>query len=191
MKRQYGILTVIMITLAVFLTACGSETDGVTKVEESNFVRPENVDFETSEVDWRTFELTDLDGDSFKISDFDNKAVFVETFAVWCLNCKKQQGFITELHDELGDDVITIAIEIDPNAVESNVANYVAENGFESRYVVAPKEFTQSLVGEFGAQVVSAPSVPMLYICRDQVTFLHRGLKPVSELKELVEECNA
>lgn len=192
-KNQFGLIGFFLFVL-VLVSACSAGTDttsdsNTVDVEQSNTQQNTGADFETSSVDWKTYALSDITGSEFMITEFD-KPIFVETFAVWCSNCKKQQQEITLLHDELGDDVKTIAIEIDPNANAESVAEYVAENGFQSTYVVAPQEFTQSLVDEFGAQVVSAPSVPMLFICGEEVTFLRRGIKPASELKELVEGCN-
>ena len=39
---------------------------------------------------WQTIALTDVDGASFTLDDFHGTPVFVETFATWCPNCKKQ-----------------------------------------------------------------------------------------------------
>ncbi len=50
---------------------------------------------------WIDFELKDVaTGEKFKISDFNDKPVLLESFAVWCPTCTKQQRIIKDLHEE-------------------------------------------------------------------------------------------
>ena len=59
--------------------------------------------------DWREIPLRDvLSGEIFRISDFNGKPILLESFAVWCPTCNKQQQQIRKLHQAIGDSVISI-----------------------------------------------------------------------------------
>jgi thiol-disulfide isomerase/thioredoxin len=118
--------------------------------------------------EWLNLELTDIRTDeTFKISDFIGKPILIETFAVWCPTCTKQQRNIKELHEEVGDSVISISLDTDPNEDAEIVRNHVEENGFDWRYAISPEAMTLTLVDEFKSGIVSAPSAPMILICAD------------------------
>ena len=76
-------------------------------------------------LEWKNTELTDVStGNKFKINDF-NKPVLLESFAVWCPTCKQQQDKIKELHDEVGDSIISISLDTDPNEDEGKVREHI------------------------------------------------------------------
>jgi len=140
---------------------------------------------------WMEFELKDINsGETFKISDFKGKPVLLESFAVWCPFCTKQQEETKKLHEEVGDSVISISIDTDPNEDESKVLEHTQENGFTWRYAISPTELTQSLIDEFGVSIVNAPSVPMILVCEDgSFKKLGSGVKKVNELKAEIANC--
>ena len=52
---------------------------------------------------WFTAELLNVsNGETYTIQDLKGKVVLVETLAIWCSNCKKQQGQVKLLHEMLG-----------------------------------------------------------------------------------------
>ena len=128
-------------------------------------------------------------GNTFKISELNDKPILMESFAVWCPTCTKQQKITKEFHKEVGDSVISISIDTDPNEDEARVLQHTTENGFDWYYAIAPVKFTQSLIDQFGVGIVNAPTVPMILICGDKVKLLDSGIKSVSELKEEVANC--
>ena len=134
---------------------------------------------------WLDFEMEDVNtGEIFRVSDFAGKPVLLETFAVWCSNCKRQQHELVKLHEEVGDEVVSIALSVDPNESASLVRQHAESNGFHWRYAVSPPELTRALIDQFGTSVVSAPSVPMILISPDQTSaqLLRRGVKRVDRL---------
>ena len=136
-------------------------------------------------------ELKDIaTGETFRISDFSGKPVLLESFAVWCPTCTAQQKVTKKFHEEVGDSVISISIDTDPNEDKSRVLKHIEKNGFNWYYAISPVELTKSLIDQFGVGIVNAPSVPMLLICGDKATMLDSGIKSVSELKKEVERCN-
>ncbi len=135
--------------------------------------------------DWINMELKNvLTGEDFKISDFEGKPILLESFAVWCPTCTQQQKLTKDLHDEVGDSIISISIDTDPNEDEARVVKHATDNGFNWYYVVAPVDFTRSLIDQFGIDMVNAPAVPMVLVCDDQnARQLSSGLKSVEKLK--------
>ena len=139
---------------------------------------------------WMNTELNDIStGETFKISDFEGKPVLLESFAVWCPTCTKQQKELKKLHEEVGDSVVSIALDTDPNEDEKKILNHIQENGFNWYYAVSPIEMTQSLISEFGNGIISAPSAPMILICEDGSyrKLGGSGSRSVEELKEELE----
>lgn len=139
---------------------------------------------------WQDVELTDVNtGSTFRISDYKGKPVLVETFAIWCPTCTKQQKETKKFHAEAGDAVISVSLDIDPNEDADMVLAHTQKNGFDWLYAVAPIEMTQSLIAEFGVGVVNAPNVPMILVCEDQSTrLLKSGVKDANRLKSEIEK---
>jgi len=140
--------------------------------------------------EWINVELEDVaTGEKFRISDFSNKPVLLESFAVWCPTCTRQQNEVKKLHEELGDDFVSISIDTDPNEDKEAVKKHLESNGFNWRYAIAPTEMTRSLIDQFGVGIVNAPSAPVVLICEDgTVRKLDSGLKRVDELKEEISK---
>jgi len=165
MKRKtnkiliYSVVIVVFVALILFffLSSGGNISSGVGTTGTAS-----------DGIAWMNVELTDVNsGDIFKVSEFRGKPVLLETFAVWCPTCTKQQRNLRKLHDTVGEDVISISLDVDPNEDEERVKEHTQNNGFNWRYSVAPIEMTKSLIDDFGASIVSAPSSPMILICED------------------------
>ncbi len=54
----------------------------------------------------------------------------LETFAVWCPTCKKQQLEIKKLHEDVGDAVVSISLNVDPNEDAKTVMEFADSNSF-------------------------------------------------------------
>ena len=154
------------------------------------------IDQEVSDSDrveksWTERELKDVKTQEiFKISDFFGKPILVESFAVWCPVCTSQQKEIKNLHEEVGDSVVSIALDTDPNEDEARVKEHLDRNGFDWYYAVAPIEVTEALIKEFGPGIVSAPSAPVILICEDGIKRkLRNGVKNADELKKEIGKC--
>jgi thiol-disulfide isomerase/thioredoxin len=141
---------------------------------------------ETTTESWKDIELKDVSsGETFKISDFAGKPILIESFAVWCPTCKRQQDEIKKLHAIVGDSVVSISVDTDPSENEARVLGHIERYGYDWRYAVAPGDFTQKLIDEFGINVVNAPSAPVILICEDQSTrLLSFGVKSDDTLEE-------
>lgn len=140
---------------------------------------------------WYSASLTDAStGQAFTINDFKGKVVLVETLAMWCSNCKKQQGQVKALHDLLGerDDFISLGLDIDLNENAADLKGYVESNGFDWMYAVATQDIAQDLSKHYGDQFLNPPSTPMLVIDRKgEAHPLPFGIKSADELLKFIQ----
>jgi hypothetical protein len=141
--------------------------------------------------EWFKASLTDVNtGETFTVADFKGKVVLVETLAMWCSNCLKQQGQVKSLHDLVGarDDFVSLGLDIDPNENADALKAYTDNNGFDWVYAVAPAEVSREIGQLYGAQYLNPPSTPMLIIDRGgEVHLLPFGIKSADDLLEALQ----
>ena len=178
MKLGIIIFVVLIIGIVGFIVLSGDEQ--ISTIDTS-----QDTNEVSSTIEWREYELTDINtGETFKISDFKGTPVLLESFAVWCPTCTKQQQEVKKLHDELGDSFISISIDTDPNENANKILEHTQRNGFDWRYAISPSELTQTLIDEFGVIFINAPQAPIVLIDKDQnARILKRGVKSSEELK--------
>ena len=110
---------------------------------------------------WQTVQLTDVDGMAFTLDDFHGTPVFVETFATWCPNCKKQLADTNAAAAQLGDQAVFIALSVETDLSADDVAEYAADNGFDSiRFAVLTPEALAAVVEGLGQSAANPPSTP-------------------------------
>jgi thiol-disulfide isomerase/thioredoxin len=202
MKKGLLILIVIGIIIVGFLFLKSQDNNelfnlGGESEKSKNFeTNLENEDFMGGDrndiLNWRNIELKDvIQGDYYKISDFSDKPVLLESFAVWCPTCTKQQKEIKKLHSDVGGDIVSISLNTDVNENEDLILNHAKKNGFTWIYSVSPTDFSQGLINEFGVSVVNAPSAPVILICPGQqkTKLLRSGIKSPDELKSEIDLC--
>lgn len=140
---------------------------------------------------WRTASLRDVvTGEEFSISDLEGKVVAIEAMAIWCTNCRVQQGEAqVALEAVASPDVVYISLDIDPNEREADLAAYADREGFTWRFVVASAEVSRSLAATFGDQILSPPATPLVILGPEgDVIEQHVGIKPGDDLAALFEE---
>jgi len=140
---------------------------------------------------WMTVPFQDIrTGNYFRIADFEGKPILFESFAVWCPTCTRQQNEVKKLHDMVGEDIVSISLDTDPNEDAERIRTHLERNGFNWYYAISPPEVTRELITEFGIGIVNAPSVPMVLICPDMSrTLLRSGIKSPEDLLEAVAGC--
>ena len=145
---------------------------------------------------WATAELTDVrNGERFRIADLvaDGRVVFLETMAIWCTNCRRQQGDVVSALAQLDPARVTwIGIDVDASESADALADYSRTLGFDWPFVVAGRDLARSLAAEFGDQVLSPPSTPIVVIGTDgRVTLTEFGHKSVDRIVQLATEYGA
>lgn len=186
-------IVVLFVAIAGFFLFFNNGPGVIIQVDKETNIEPEEIlSKNIFDFSWTDLSLKNINTqEEFKISDFSGKPILIESFAVWCPTCTSQQKKIKELHDELGDSVISISLDTDPNEDESKVIGHVSKYGFDWIYVISPVELTKALIDEFGIDFVNAPSAPMALICPDGTyKQLRSGVKSSSELKEEIDSCN-
>lgn len=177
MRKHFWI--VALITSVLIFTGCTS-----TSPEPGPEPAPVPDAETTATPAWMETELTDVaTGKTFRISDFEGTPVLLESFAVWCPTCLRQQREVAIVKEEEGESIVHVSLDTDPNEDEAKVQEHIERYGFDWYFAVAPPEMSQALIDEFGLEVVSAPQAPMVLICEDLSTrLLRRGVKSASDL---------
>ena len=136
---------------------------------------------------WATATLTDVaTGETFTIAELAGKPVFVEAMAIWCSNCRAQQGRFTEAFGKLAPGTASyVVLTVDPSETAEDLARYKADRGFTGSYVVAGKELSKALEAEFGANVLNPPSVPLIFVAPDGTVTFTTGAEAVDHIVEL------
>jgi thiol-disulfide isomerase/thioredoxin len=140
---------------------------------------------------WFDASLTNVnDGSSFSINDFAGKVVLVETMAVWCPTCKRQQDQIKTLNSAMGmdPDLIAISLDIDPNENADMLKTYAANNGFDWIYAVASVGVAREIGNLYGDQFLNPPSTPIMILDRKgEAHPLPFGVKSADDLMKAIE----
>jgi peroxiredoxin len=140
---------------------------------------------------WFSASLTNAaTGEAFTIQDFKGKVVLVETMAIWCSTCLRQQKEVKSLHDQLGDrdDFVSVGIGIDLNENLADLKAYTAKNGFDWTYTVASADVAREIGNLYGQQFLNPPSAPMFIIDRHGAVHpLPFGVKSAADLQQALE----
>lgn len=169
--RRYFILLLILTMLAI---SCAPRP--------GNQILPAGQ--KAPEVNWLDIPLKDaVTQKQFKLSDFKGKVVMLETMAVWCTTCIRQQIEMRTAHSQFGDEVVSITLDIDPNENEELLKQYALRNGLNWIFAVSPPLLSQQLDKKFGNAILNPPSTPVVMLDKNQSAHLLRfGLKSSQEL---------
>lgn len=139
---------------------------------------------------WATASLVDVStGETFRIADHAGKVILIETMAIWCSNCRAQQGDVmTALGRLPADSVVYVVLDVDPNEDLASLAAYREQHGFDGRYAIAGNDLGRALAADFGDQFLNPPSTPILIVGTDgRVTLTEYGRKSPDQLVALAE----
>ncbi len=128
---------------------------------------------------WQQIQLTNArTGEPFTLADYAGKTVFVEPFATWCSNCRRQLGNVTQAQAQLGEDVVFVALSVEANIGDDVLARYADNEGFDLVFAAMPPEMLQELAAIFGQTVSDPPATPHFIIRGDgSVTDLVTGIE--------------
>jgi thiol-disulfide isomerase/thioredoxin len=174
MQLAVGVLAAFALLVAACSGGGASESGGGTRSDA-----------------WRTASLCDVvTGEEFRIADLQGKVVVIEAMAVWCVNCRVQQGEAQVALDQVASpDVVYISLDVDPNERAEDLADYARREGFGWRFVVASADVSRSLAATFGDQILSPPATPLVILGPDgQLIEKHTGIKGAGDLAALIEE---
>ncbi|MBP8293828.1 MAG: TlpA family protein disulfide reductase [Caldilineaceae bacterium] len=117
---------------------------------------------------WQMISLTDArTGAAFTLADFAGQTVFVEPFATWCGNCRQQLTNVQAARAALGDDVVIVALSVEPNIGNDALASYADSAGFDMVFAAMPQEMLQALAAQYGQTIANPPATPHFIIRPD------------------------
>lgn len=135
---------------------------------------------------WMNTALIDgRTGESFTFAQFVNNGtpVYVEPFATWCSNCRRQLGNINAAAQQLGERVVFVVVSIETNLTAEDMKEYADRNNFDLIFAVATPELLSAWVNTFGRTVTNPPSTPFFIIRTDGTTSpLGTGSKSVEDV---------
>ena len=109
---------------------------------------------------YQKLSINDVTGKAFALTDFHDKEVYVENFATWCPNCKKQLGNVQKAADA-NPDAIFIAYSLETDLSADKVARYAKANGFTNiRFAVMTPEMLAAVSSSLGKDAINPPSTP-------------------------------
>jgi thiol-disulfide isomerase/thioredoxin len=113
---------------------------------------------------WQKLSIKDVAGTAFALADFKDKEVYVENFATWCPNCKKQLGNVQKAA-AANPDAIFIAYSVETDLSAEKVAAYAKDNGFTNvRFAVMTPEMLAAMSSALGKDSINPPSTPHFVI---------------------------
>lgn len=170
-KKHYLVIGVILLAVAATAFQFSREGPSSGNVTESS---------------WQEIQLEDVrTGESYTVAELE-KPVLVETFAVWCPTCTRQQQAVKEF--EKDSEVTSVSLDVDPNEDAQKIRDHVERHGFEWRYSVAPPEMSKELSENYGNVMLNPPSAPMVLVCEKGTRKLPTGVKPPSKLQQEVNK---
>ncbi len=164
MSKAFMTLMVVAVgVVAISLLAAGCPQTSTNDSTESG-----GGTVDTS-IDWKDVELTDVrNGDKFTVNSLKGKTVVLENMAVWCTTCLSQQRQMEDALGELGDDVVFVSLDIDPNEKTGQLEDHVNRHGFDWAFAIDPNASVgPQLAAEYGINVLNPPSTPIILIDKD------------------------
>ena len=135
---------------------------------------------------WATATLTDVaTGETFTIADLAGKPIFIESMAIWCGNCREQQGRFTEAFSKMAPGIAEyVVLTVEEAETAEELARYKADRGFTGRYAVAGKDVARALEAEFGPNAINPPAVPVVFVSATGEVSFGTGVESVDEIVE-------
>lgn len=118
---------------------------------------------------WANLPLVNAEtGQTFTLADFAGKTVFVEPFATWCTNCRRQLPNVDSARQQVDPtQYVFVALSVAENVDNATLTQYATDNGWDFIYAAASMEITQGLVDSFGRSAITPPSTPHFIIRPD------------------------
>ncbi len=159
--------------LTVVLGACGSTTTStkpaaapvttIDKAMEDKAMADKKAMEDKAMADaapYQKLSINDVTGKAFALTDFHDKEVYVENFATWCPNCKKQLGNVQKAA-VANPDAIFIAYSVETDLSADKVAAYAKDNGFTNiRFAVMTPAMLAAVSSALGKDAINPPSTP-------------------------------
>ena len=138
---------------------------------------------------WQQLPLTNArTGETFTLADYAGKVVYVEPFATWCTNCRRQLNNVNQVSANYGGDVIFIVLSVEPNIGDPALVQYATDHGFDMIFAAMSPDLLRETVAIFGQTFTIPPATPHFVIRADgSTTDLFTGIASPEEITALLE----
>jgi thiol-disulfide isomerase/thioredoxin len=178
MRRTVALRSGVGVLCVLLAAACGSGGDSSTESDAAppsettaSVGDPTDTSGPVPSVDlaeWQEIEVTDADGQTFTFADLVGRPVFVESFATWCSNCRRQLGDTNEAAAAAGENAVFVALSVETDLDEGDMADYAADQGFDHiRFAVMSPEMLAAFNDAFGNTALNPPSTPHVSVSAD------------------------
>lgn len=180
-----GVLIIVLVAVLFTLIQGARPLEDSPVSTKNMIVSPDNDSIKNT---WKDVPLRDVSTASvFNVRELEGKPVLLFCFTTWCSICTAQQNEIKRLQALSPGSFTSLGIDVDPYENEDVVRRYQSDNGFPGVYAIAPPELTNELVNEFGMDIITPASAPMILICSNgTVTQLDRGIKTAGFLEQAI-----
>ena len=120
-------LLIWMFVFALLLSGCAAGGPAVTEP-----IPTEPASTEAPQVVAPDFTVYDADGNEVKLSDYLGKPVVLNFWASWCGPCKMEMPDFNEKHQQLGEDVQFLMINLTDGTTETveGASSFIASMGY-------------------------------------------------------------
>jgi hypothetical protein len=180
-----GVLIIALVAVLLLFFQGGWPRENSAPIQVGAALSP---DYNDNGNGWKAVPLRDVSTSGiFRVQDLAGKPVLLFSFTTWCSICTAQQNEIKRLQAMSPGSFTAVGIDIDPYENEDVVRKHQSDNRFYGLYTVAPPEMTYELTDEFGVDIITPASAPMLLICSNgTVTRLGRGVKSAEVLEQAI-----
>jgi len=141
--KKIVISALIASSIAIFFTGCDKKEDVNSLVSTKNLAK--NITL--TSIDGKKLNMI-YTGSGFKFAELEGKATLVVFFATWCPPCRAEVPHLVELQEKYKNDFSVVAILVEENKKNEDVANFINEN--KINYFVSNSPANFEAVEAFG-----------------------------------------
>ncbi len=164
-RKAVAAMMVVVLVMGSFVIASGVGSSG------SGAERAPDIAF------------TDLDGNDLELRDFRGKVVVLDLMATWCPDCRKAMKDLREVHEQYGDRIEMITIDIDPKETPQQLQAFKEE--YKAGWRFAMDNGDQDFFKEFSVKLIPRT---IIIDPRGRVTFSAEGAVPAKDLGKAIDE---
>jgi thiol-disulfide isomerase/thioredoxin len=179
-------LFLLLMLVAIVSTACDTFGRTASNSTPATAVVQESAPAVANLPEWMSLPLVNgRTGETFTFAQFVNNGtpVYVEPFATWCSNCRRQLGSVNAAAQQLGERAVFVVVSVETELTAADMKAYADRNNFDLIFAVATPELLSAWVSAFGRTVTNPPSTPFFVIRADGTTTpLGTGFKSADDV---------
>jgi len=179
------------IMIAMLLAGCTVPGTSTNRQQPDNSVTDDGTNEATGNTvpAWMESSYYDVEANKTKTIASMEKPILVESFAVWCSTCTRQQIEIKDMNEQDAVEHTSLSLNTDPEEGPTAVRQHMKENGFDWTYGIASAALVNDLLEAFGPTIITAPQVPKILVCSNtSFRRLQNGVRTASTLTEDIRQ---